>query len=244
MTLSIVISVSHDQAALERLKASIESQSRSVKLFIEQNDKFPGRALAYSKADTNFVLFLDADCELPESNFCVRLVNYFEKNQDVDVVGGLYLDPKNANTICRSYNKICNLWVEIGAGHNLLGGVFCIRKSSLEEWPIADHFWGGEDTLLFRELSIRGLNLQMQPEFSVIHHDLGSFKKLVRRAWIHGRVRKQRQLFTPRRHRGLWDARKKLISNFSLPEFGYALAHYFLVGVAGLLSKPKISPNK
>ncbi len=244
MKLSVVISVGRDQSHLAKLLDSIKTQTLDASVHLEHNNLYPNRASGYRRAEGDLVLFLDADCELPNADYFSQLHALFERNPLLDVVGGNYLNPKNANSIARSYNQLCNFWTHIGEGQNLLGGVFCIRKASLKTWPVQANFWGGEDTLLFRELKTQGVKLEANTSISVIHHDHGSFLKLIRRAWIHGRARSERNLFTPLRHQKIWQLRRKLFREMNLTEMCIAFGHYLLVCVSGLLSRPKTSPHK
>lgn len=244
MRLAVVICVGADSSRLEILLSSIKKQSLTAEVCVEFHLDFPNRSAGFKRASSELILFLDADCELPHEYFFAELIDHYDSQPGAQIVGGTYLNPKNASALSRSYNKLCNLWVELSESRNLLGGVFCVRKSSVIHWPQFVNFWGGEDTHLFRELAKQGMHLEMNKKFSVIHHDMGSFKKLVQRAWIHGKVRRNRKLKTPKRFEKIWTHRKNLISQMSLTEIGFAVTHLLLVELSAILTSPKISPSK
>jgi hypothetical protein len=153
-------------------------------------------------SSSEWILFLDEDCEIPSRKFFEKLSGLTRASGNIAIFGGLYLDPPKATYGTQAYNRLCNLWVlksqtEIGVA-NLLGGCLLVHataiKSEVKKNPIR---WGGEDTFLLRSLQRAGFVCRLERGLSVIHSPpRAPWSSFFRRAFLHGKHRERFSLHT------------------------------------------------
>jgi glycosyltransferase involved in cell wall biosynthesis len=83
---------------LRLIKQILSQNYRSYEIFIVQGDPSQGRAinLAVSFARGKYILTLDDDTSLPDSNIFSKLVKVVEKYSDIGMAGGINIIPNNA----------------------------------------------------------------------------------------------------------------------------------------------------
>ncbi len=205
--LTVVVSTDASQRRLSQCLESIDSQiipdGLVVTKLIKRWNRGPNRGRVLAEAATDLVLFLDADCTLPDQHYFGRLLEVVMTNPSSALIGGLYLDGDYNTYLDRSYNSLCNLWVKGGIDGkgrpaNLLGGCLIVNRLNLKGYTIREDIeqWGAEDTRLIRELCQQGALSKFDERLSVRHSPDNSIRKSISRAWIHGRMRQQHQLGT------------------------------------------------
>ena len=242
--ISVVISAQSEKTICPELLKSLDSQSISHEIIINLNRELPDRGKAIPTAKYNFVLFLDQDCEIPNKDYLQNIWDYFSSNSEVDVLAGYYESPPGANSIARSYNKLCKMWAHAGDTPNLLGGCFAVRNPKRFQdsvWQV--NAWGGEDALIGLRLKASGTILASEPWFWVYHHDQGNSIKFIKRAWIHGRARSSFKLKNTKRSRYFLQHFPEL-KVFEILIIGI---HMLVVGLGSAcngLTAPHTSPKK
>jgi Glycosyl transferase family 2 len=180
-------------------------------------ENVPGR-LAYARwtallaARAPFVFFLDDDVAAPSLAQVMEVLRVFADHPHLQAVGGSYSDAEGAGAVSRSYNFICNSWIDVSRGNqlegelwearNLLGGCLCVRSDLREliKPPPLDFDWGGEDTHLMRSLSAIGKGGAHIPSLRLQHAHKGGISKIFRRGFRHGWNSRRFGLATTRKH--------------------------------------------
>lgn len=202
MKITIVVSTDRTQRRLNACIDSIDAQSipknLSVETWVKSWKTGPNRGKVLTEVSSNLVLFLDADCFLPDSNYLRRMLETIRDYPNATLIGGTYLDGRHSTYLDRSYNSLCNLWIASGLNglndsSNLLGGCLLINRENLNGLDIPTHLdqWGAEDTRFIRDLIEQGALAKLDQRLSVVHCPDNSIEKSIRRAWIHGQRRSQ-----------------------------------------------------
>lgn len=177
------------------------------------------RNLGARRSEGAFLLFLDDDCALPQSDFLERLHSLLSRYPQYSAVGGPYESARPAPWKVRGYNAMANAWAALGAdvsaevsgAQNLLGGNLCLRREIFEGFAFDERILsGGDETEFLRRLSAAGHLLGFAPAMAVTHLADSSWEGLLVRAWRQGRARENKAIATNAARRPpLWRALRK-----------------------------------
>lgn len=211
MQISLVISSGQRKDKLQLCLQSVQAQSKAPCEILILQDAPPRRLEGFRRAQGEWVLFLDEDVVLPDSEWLRRLSDFLTESASLIVVGGSYRRDRGSYG-SRAYNFICDNWLRAGFAHetaqglvesqNLLGGVFALNKT-IPPYSLAENlppFWGGEDTLLFRHLRSQGVPAYYCPSMDVWHFGSSSLKHFLSRAFVQGQHRHKYGLKTQKPH--------------------------------------------
>ncbi len=195
LKISIAVSSHGNENFKERLVQSLARQTHGSQLEILVGYTNTGATVAqvrnqlYAQAQGNYVLFLDEDCELPSSHFISDLCCALKEGT---VIGGGYLSATQSPWQ-EAYNRLVNYWLELHSHLNqpvVVAGNFILPKLKGEglNFPFEmNSAFGGEEVALRRVLVERGLSIQYDPRFSVLHNGERTARAFLQRAWLHGR---------------------------------------------------------
>ncbi|RLE78416.1 MAG: hypothetical protein DRJ52_10545 [Thermoprotei archaeon] len=160
------------------------------------------RNLGVKNAKGEIIVFTDGDCRVPP-DWLKKILEFFEKNKTVDVVGGSVYTAKElrGNLIADYYNEA--LWpmmpiypseakvtkenfhkIRVPNSNNL-----AFRRRVFDEgFLFNEEFKGGyEETELLWRLCLRGYDIRVFPKIVVEHFHTKSLRNLLRRAFSYGR---------------------------------------------------------
>lgn len=181
----------------ERHAALLENPKLEIIFEAAQSNASRCRNRGVRKANSEWILLLDGDCELPVSvaeclhNFIRTKVFHEEK-----IFGGVYLCPRDSNLWSRTYHQMQIHWLhQRGISphvENLLGGFLLIRKKLFQSLGgFRDEIsWAGEETEFLRRAQAEGVSLELIKGASVIHHQqlngFGFFRRAIKQGWAAG----------------------------------------------------------
>ncbi len=158
------------------------------------------RHLGALAASGEVLYFLDDDCLLSSTNHLELALRKLGELPPGSILGGSYIG--DAGVLGAAYHAMVTGWIRLGAGaydeepratfevQNLLGGNFLISRKAYFQGPFQHtSIYGGEDTEFFRVQSGLGNRLFYFPGLDVRHLENDSVKKIIFRAWCHGRER-------------------------------------------------------
>lgn len=192
----MVISSFENDPKLADCERSIAAQSGShnVKTIVTKGSGYADRQSGWSSAPFGVVVFLDSDCELPDSNYLNMIALFFEEAGTKNCLAGSYISRENLSYLKAAYNNLCASWVAMPYaarsasefGNRLLGGVFALVKSEQNQNLSFAPVWGGEESLIVSELKKFDIQVCFDSRFSVYHNPSVNFRKTLKRAWAHG----------------------------------------------------------
>ena len=201
-TLDCPILVVCDNTQQKNQISSIIDQSPNLQILIGDG---PGVAQARNfglkAATTRYVLFIDDDCLIEESETIHKLFEFVKSHDSYQAWGGRYRLDSPSTYWSRVYHSIQNAWLDLGLTHqqveaqNLLGGFLVLRKDSMQLFENSIS-WGGEETLLLRQLQKLGLKAALNNEVCLLHRDQSGIGKFFKRAYYQGLNRGRHQLKT------------------------------------------------
>lgn len=167
MTLSIVIPTKNEETCLPSLLRSIKKQSvQPEKIIVADADSADatrkiakdfgaivvagglpgkGRNMGAALVESDLILFLDADVELPDADFLKRAVKEFE-NQGLDVATADVI-PIKGNWYDRFSHEVYNFYVRLwGKVHPHAPGFFILIKRTLHQ-----KIKGFDESIIFAE---------------------------------------------------------------------------------------------
>jgi len=192
--ISVVICSMSRQFLLNRCLESVQKQDLHIadnEIYILDTKLKIARLDGVRRTSQELVLFLDEDCELPDSQYLNRLQRAYQMSDKKSILGGCYLNSRQAGYSAKAYNSLCNSWV-LSTGQdqtieNLLGGCLAIPRKILDQNTLNEcTSWGGEDTFLLRQLQKGGVRLTLLRELDVVHHAQGTIAKWIRRGFRQG----------------------------------------------------------
>lgn len=211
LDITVAISRGHNSEDLDRLLASLACQ-RGVRYEILVGgpvapvDVARMRNGLYRRAASPRIYFIDADCELPSSDFLSRLVELTPESENV-AYGGFYRTAATASGLQKAYNSSCNLWLKVhfAAGQALpVAGNFIVPKlaDAPADFPfVVKADFGGEEVGLSENLRRQGTLFKLRPDLAVTHYPAVSAGNFFGRARLHGTSPRQplslRKMFRP-----------------------------------------------
>lgn len=196
----LLVSNQQDDSLEARLKSRFANDSRFHYLETRRLGVNQARHLGALAAAGDILYFLDDDCLLPSRDHIKQALARLNQLPSESLLGGSYLGDQGV--LGAAYHEMVTEWVRLGASplsesspttlkvENLLGGNFFVTKKTYFKIPFQySSPYGGEDTEFFRAHSDAGHGLYFCPEMSVRHLENNSVKKILLRAWCHGRER-------------------------------------------------------
>lgn len=204
-----------------------------------------------------WILFIDADCELPEATLLeVTHLLRAHTGTPKTILTGCYLNPAGPTYLQVVHNFIANSWVRSGfeavnsSGQTepyLLGGIFLIYTLETLILKAARPYeiqWGAEDKILSLQLIQAGYEIKYSSELQVIHRTSKSWKHFIRRAFLHGRndpIRKNQQPISPAQFQ-FWFVQLKSQDIIFLPAIG---VHFLFLRLGRWSQKfPQVNKSK
>jgi len=252
----VILNCRSSDSIRPELKIALQGQISSFDLTLLQSSTCPNR-LSQIQNQNDLYFFFDEDIELPSQNYleCVRMI--FQKNPQLQVLGGKYLSPSVAIPyLSRCYNSLIELWLfaenqkdaEVPMlCQNLPGGAWIVSgsvKKFLDDWkePMT---WAGEDTFSIRWLQKNGIEIYHHPAADVFHYPRSQFFYFCKRAFLQGQARAKFQLKSEYKKINL-----KVFLKYKIHWPGWALHQFFVEfgcffsNVKSLIArkKPAISP--
>jgi predicted glycosyltransferase involved in capsule biosynthesis len=169
------------------------------------------RNRAVSAADGEWLLFLDADCELSDANLALLRERISSvDSREIPVLGLLYARDVQGSLAARAYNWIQRAWVlwsidadtrgDFQVVNNLLGGALIVHRQLFNKLGGFDQriAWGGEETEFIRRAQCLGVKCRLLSGFEVQHIKKLNWFGLMKRACKQGWRRGERGLQTAR----------------------------------------------
>ncbi len=147
-------------------------------------------------AHSSLLLFLDDDCQPPDSHYLERVLQCHKTHSDILAVGGYYYNSNRSLWLDRWYNQMCNTWLnyyKLGrhTGQLLLGGSFSISKTIFDKVSMNEQQgFGADETRFFLELRTLSGRLLLTDDHSVIHSPHKTLKEIVLSAIRQGQGRR------------------------------------------------------
>jgi glycosyltransferase involved in cell wall biosynthesis len=245
----IFVSNQHDESLEARLKNKFSNDSRFHFLETRRLGANRARHLGALAASGEILYFLDDDCRFLSKDHLKLALAKLTYLPSGAILGGSYLGDEGV--FGAAYHEMVTSWILVGANSggvgapafvevdNLLGGNFLLNRKSYFHRPFRHNSpYGGEDTDFFRSQAEAGSRLFYCPELSVKHLENNSLKKILFRAWCHGKVREDQDLKSNLNKRGrlrvfmaLFKKNKAIIWFF--------LIHFFVLYLAVYVEKLK-----
>lgn len=201
--ITFAISANDKPNDLARLQRSIDLQQGSIGIEVLVGGPVAAAEVSrmrhqlFLQAQSPFVYFLDADCELPDEGFVLRLVKHLRREPNC-AFGGHYLPAPDAGLLQRAYNSAANLWLKThqATGQALpVAGNFVVPKFRMSNLnlPLFGHsVFGGEEVAVIEVLTKKGIPFKIHPDLNVTHHGTRVWTGFLGRAQLHGRAPKQK----------------------------------------------------
>ncbi len=196
----LFISNQQDNALEAKLKRHFAKDARFHYLETRRLGVNQARHLGALAASGEVLYFIDDDCLLLSTNHLEMALRKLGELPPGSILGGSYLGEEGV--LGSAYHAMVTGWIRLGASaygdeqpptfevQNLLGGNFLLSRKAYFQNPFQHtSIYGGEDTEFFRIQSEHGNRLFYFPSLDVGHLENDSVKKIVFRAWCHGRER-------------------------------------------------------
>lgn len=150
------------------------------------------RNLGASLCQAEYVLFLDADCWLTDTNILSHIVSKLQENKDVDILGGNYIHKSQRTNLAAIYHLLQQDWLYRGQKVNgtnahLLGGCMVVRRKIFSRYRFAEEItFGAAETSLLQPLSKDGYQLVYDAHLSVAHDSNLSWRQFFYKAYWQG----------------------------------------------------------
>ncbi len=165
------------------------------------------RNIGAKAANGDWLVFLDADCLLKadDKQKLIKLLSTNECPQN-QIYGLNYAKDTKGSFWARGYNRVQRLWVSAfaqknGQAQNLLGGGLIVPKNLF--WKLGGFDsaigWGGEETEFIRRAQACGVRTSLIENIEIEHARTLELSGFLRRAWIQGYRRGERELGSSRR---------------------------------------------
>lgn len=140
-------------------------------------------------ATSDYIFFLDSDCELTDDLFLFRYLSALKKRPDLTALGSHYIIPAGMNQVSRAYNFIQNLWLYKGIysedylTDHLIGGNILFNHTLIKNLKFDDSFiFGSSEYELLLRLSKAGHLFAFDSALPVIHTQKLKLKDLIYKA--------------------------------------------------------------
>ena len=171
----IVVVVNGPDPETEQLLCSLGPEVRTT-ILDENYGVGAGRNAGIALARGEFLFFLDDDAELRDRDAAARVLEHFERDSDLGVVGLLVLDAATG-AVERRCIPFRDKRVPRGvtAACYFAGGACAIRRRILDRVGLYDEslFYAGEELDLAYRLLDAGLRILFDPSVAVLHHAVG-----------------------------------------------------------------------
>lgn len=155
------------------------------------------RNLGLAKSTSDFVLFLDSDCQLTNPEHVVKMIEFINCYPMAAGVGGIYEIASNSNIVTKAYHYLQMDWLKkqiIGedfSARSLIGGHMLLRKSKLADLKFDEKIiFGGSEKEFFIRLLKKNAKLYLNLQMSVLHNSEISKKELLSKAMAQGQGEK------------------------------------------------------
>lgn len=145
------------------------------------------RHLGLQRAVGEVVVFVDDDCEI-SLNMLKRMAGKAPHLAPNTLLAGKYISPVHLTIQGRTYNELCNEWLQ-SCTERFLGGAFALRNSgfarSFDFSQITEV--GGEEEAFAQSWIKKEGKIELDPQFEVIHLSQKPSKDFWLRAVRHGK---------------------------------------------------------
>ncbi len=141
------------------------------------------------KSNSDFVFFLDSDCELADEHYLQKMYEMILSRPLATGVGGGYAIPSNSNLPSQAYQYIQMTWLREQIQNQdmqasaLIGGNMLLRKSKLAGFEFDESIvFGGTERELFTRLQKTNAIFYLDLNLNVIHNSSLNEKQLLAKA--------------------------------------------------------------
>jgi len=188
--------------------SSLEKQTEKVEIIIEKGtNPSKNRNEGVKKAKAEIVAFVDAHSILPET-WAEKIIAFFEKYKQIDIVGGPQLTPENETRIGRisgyalsspfgasdssiRYKSTKIIW---NANEKFLTSAnLASRKSVFEKVQFDESIYPGEDPKFISDSKLQGFKVSYVPDIFSYHRRRGTIGDFARQIFKYGITRPQKE---------------------------------------------------
>lgn len=190
------------------IEKSLGSQKEKVKLIVEiGNNTSKNRNQGIDKAKTEFVAFINGHTIL-ENNWLDEVLNFFDKNKEIDIVGGPQLTPEEQGRFAKASGyalsskfgawKIANRYsgkdaIKDADETMLTSANLICRKKVFRKVKFDEGIYPGEDPKFISDAKKSGFKVAYSPEIKVYNRRRESLRELSKQIFSYGKTRTEKE---------------------------------------------------
>ena len=205
MKFSLVIPVAPGRNAeiIESLKKLNYPKKDVEVIVVKGKSASKNRNKGAEKAKGEIIGFLDDDGTVGKE-FLNNVQNFFDKYDDIDIVGGPQLSPPEERKIkkisgyglCSKFGAAgtCNRYIRgklnLNADENFITSAnLFVKKHVMDKIKFDEKLFPGEDAKFTEDAKNKGLNVAYCPDFVIYHKRRANVKGLMKQVFNYGKVR-------------------------------------------------------
>ncbi len=206
MSVVVPLGEKRDSGVIE----SLDKQDKKVAVFIEWGtNPSANRNRGIKKAKTEIVAFVDGHSRLPK-NWSKKVCDFFNKYENISIVGGPQITPKNSTYFERSSGyALSSIFGAAGSSARYGGGKLILdadetkltsanmacRKEVFQKVKFDENIYPGEDPKFVSDSKKNNFNVAYNPEMISYHKRRPNFLGFMKQIFNYGSARPKKESF-------------------------------------------------